>query len=105
VNNYVRSRDELVWLLDFAKRNEVRMTALFNGYYVQLAMRRKELDPLRRLINEGHEIGTHAHSICYDKTSDRWFRDTRSPVDALLDEIGAGDNGAMCAMFGRGMYS
>ena len=104
MNNYVRSRDELVWLLDFAKRNGVRMTALFNGYYVQLAMRRKELDPLRRLINEGHEIGTHAHSICYDKTSDRWFRctdsdewfrDTRSLVDALLDEIGDGDNGAI----------
>ncbi len=114
VNNYITSRDELVWLLDFAEKSGVKMTALFNGHYVQLALRRNELEPLERLAAEGHEIGTHAHSICYDKTNDRWFRcpdpdkwfrDTKVAVDVVLREIGAKGNRAMCAMFEKGKYS
>ena len=114
VNNYVRSRDELVWLLNFAEKSGVKMTALFNGYYIQHALRRNELEPLERLAAEGHEIGTHAHSICYDKVGDRWFRcsnadqwfrDAKTLVDTMLKEIGAEGNRAMCAMFQKGMYS
>ena len=114
VNNYVRSRDELVWLLNFAEKSGVKMTALFNGYYIQHALRRNELEPLERLAAEGHEIGTHAHSICYDKVGDKWFRcsnadqwfkDAKTLVDTMLKEIGAEGNRAMCAMFGKGMYS
>jgi len=112
VDNYERSRDELVWLLDFARNYGVKMTALFNGYYPQLALRRGELDPLRRLINEGHEIGTHAHRLCYDETNDRWFTcpdpdkwfaDAKKAVDDVLKVVG-GQNRVMCAMFNRGQY-
>ena len=111
-NNYMRSRDELAWLLDFAKRTGVRMTALFNGFYPQLAIRRNELDLLARLIQEGHEIGTHAHSIYYDEAGDRWcsvndpemwFKDAKACVDQVVSLVG-GENRVMCAMFGRGMY-
>lgn len=114
LNVYTTSRDELVWLLDFADRTGVKMTALFNGYYMQLALRRNELEPIERLVREGHEIGTHAHSICYDKKEDKWFkcpdapdtwfRDAKVAIDTVLKEIGAQGNRAMCAMFGREEY-
>jgi len=111
---YETSRDELVWLLDFAKKYGVKMTALFNGYYMQLALRRGELEPLERLLDEGHEIGTHAHNICYDKNKDWWFvcpgkpdiwfRDAKVAVDQVLKQLGKGENRVMCAMFERGKY-
>ena len=111
VRDYITSRDELVWLLDFADEYGVKMTALFNGFYMQLALRRGELEPLRRLA-AGHEIGTHAHSLCYDeegdrwyscRNPDRWFMDAKKAVDDVLKVVG-GENRVMCAMFRRGMY-
>jgi len=111
VNNYITSRDELVWLLDFADSYGVKLTALFNGFYPQLAIRRGELEPLERLARD-HEIGTHAHNLCYDQSGDRWFvcsdpdrwfADNKRAVDELLSRVG-GENRVMCAMFERGMY-
>ena len=113
VMNYERSRDELTWLLDFCQENGVKMTALFNGFYPQIAMRKGELEPIQRLLDEGHEVGTHAHSIRYDESTDRWVS-TQDPrefyssakhfVDEALEEAGGGGNVTVCAALPKGKY-
>ncbi len=111
LRNYETSREELKWLLKFADSYGVKLTALFNGFYPQLALRKGELDPLRELA-EKHEIGTHAHSLCYDESKEewyrcgkpeRWFSDAKRFVDEVLKVVG-GENRVMCAMFERGHY-
>ncbi|RLE59009.1 MAG: hypothetical protein DRJ35_06725 [Thermoprotei archaeon] len=107
-------RSELEWLLDFCDKTGVKMTALFNGWYMQLAFEKNDLSLLEKLLDSGHEIGTHAHSICYDDSErkwypcadpDRWFSDAKIAVDRVLRAIGKGENRVMCAMFPRGEYS
>lgn len=113
VMNYERSRDELIWLLDFCQGNGVKMTALFNGFYPQIAMRRGELEPIERLLDEGHEVGTHAHSIRYNESTDRWvsaqdpyefYSSAKYFVDEVLEEVGSGENVTVCAALPKGKY-
>ena len=111
---YNEVKQELQWLLNFCSQTGVKMTALFNGWYMQVALRKNDLNHLKDLLSAGHEIGTHAHSICYDKSKDawhrcsqpdRWFADAKKAIDEVLSKIGMGKNRVMCAMFERGKYA
>ena len=70
---YERTRDEILWLLDEAEEHGAKYTALFNGWYPQEALARSELTPFQALLDAGHEIGTHAHSITYDAVLGVWL--------------------------------
>jgi len=114
LTEYNNVKNELLWLMNFADKENVKMTGLFNGWYMQLALRQNDLSHLSTFLSKGHEIGTHAHNICYNSTSDKWyvcpsnpdqwFRDAKIAVDKVLSAVGKGSNRAMCAMFPRGQY-
>ncbi|HDJ89731.1 MAG TPA: hypothetical protein ENG40_03465 [Thermoprotei archaeon] len=114
IQEYNRVKQELLWLTYFCSQKGVKMTALFNGWYMQIALRKNDLKHLTDFLKDGHEIGTHAHNICYDKLKDawhhcnqpdRWFADAKKAVDDVLSKIGMGQNRVMSAMFIRGKYA
>jgi len=119
---YVRTRDEIDWLAEDAARRGLHFTALYNGWYPQWALREGDTSQFRALLDAGHEIGSHAHRITYDASTDTWIKcvheldrygrphydaalahqcweDAYHYVDAVLGEIGATDqNRTMCAI-------
>jgi len=111
---YNEVKQELIWLTYFCSKSGVKMTALFNGWYMQLVDRKHDTAHILKLLQDGHEIGTHAHNICYDSSSDtwyvcsnpdRWFADAKKCVDDVVLKLPGGNNRIMCAMFQRGQYS
>jgi hypothetical protein len=119
---YQRTRDEIIWLADESARHDLHFTSLYNGWYTKEALELGELQQFTHLLEAGHELGTHAHSLTYDSVQDLWrerideVRRYGRPVynadlatqswyeadyymDAVMDAIGtAGSNQTMCAV-------
>jgi len=119
---YQRTRDEIYWLMDEAKRHGVKLTALFNGWYTKWALEHDDLEQFRLLLEAGHEVGTHAHALTYDASQDAWvhqgdvtrrwgvpfydheashqsWSDADQYMDAVFAAIGvSGQNRSMCAV-------
>jgi len=74
IQEYNKVKQELLWLTYFCSQKGVKMTALFNGWYMQIALRKNDLKYLTDFLKEGYEIGTHAHNICYDDVKDVWHQ-------------------------------
>ncbi len=70
---YQRTRKEILWLMDEAKRHGVKLTSLYNGWYTKWAVDHNDTGQFRDLVTAGHEVGSHAHSITYDSTQDIWL--------------------------------
>jgi hypothetical protein len=119
---YEMTRDEIVWLRDEAMRHGLHFTSLYNGWYTQEVLALRDLQQFTDLLEAGHEIGTHAHSLTYDPDRDLWLeridevRRYGMPVydsdlayqswseadqymEAVLDAIGeGGSNHTICAV-------
>jgi hypothetical protein len=119
---YMRVHNEIDWLTEEAARHDLRFTALYNGWYPQMALEMGDLAQFEALLAAGHEIGSHAHRITYDAAQDVWvsrnnevdryghphydaavasqcWEDAYAEVDAVLQAIGAaGQNRTMCAV-------
>jgi hypothetical protein len=70
--DYERTRDGIDWLLEEAARHDLRFTALYNGWYPMEALETGDVSQFQALLDEGHEIGTHAHRLTYDPAQDLW---------------------------------
>jgi hypothetical protein len=119
---YDRTYNEIEWLRGEAARHGLRFTALYNGWYPHWALREGDTSQFRALLEEGHEVGSHAHRLTYDSAQDIWIShvnevnrygrpnydadlarqawvDADRYVDQVMDGIGAkGENQTMCAV-------
>jgi hypothetical protein len=69
---YMRTHDEIDWLLAEAARHGLHFSSLYNGWYTKWALDHNDLDQFRELLAAGHEIGSHSHQITYDSAQDAW---------------------------------
>lgn len=118
---YVRTRDELDWLMEEAERHALHFSSLYNGWYPKWALENDDLSQFEALLAAGHEIGSHAHQLTYDPVSDIWishndelsifgrpnydpvlarqaWKDASQYVEAVLEGIqSTGQNKIMCS--------
>jgi hypothetical protein len=121
VGMYLRTHDEIDWLMEEATRHDLRFSALYNGWYTKWALEHEDLDQFSALLAAGHEIGSHAHQITYEPASNAWvthneelnifgrpnydpdlarqaWDDAARYVDEVLQSIGeSGQNKIMCS--------
>ena len=70
---YNEVKQELIWLTYFCSKSGVKMTALFNGWYMQLVDRKHDTAHILKLLQDGHEIGTHAlRKVNYEQQP--WYK-------------------------------
>jgi hypothetical protein len=121
IGMYAQTHDEIDWLMDEAARHGLHFTALFNGWYPQWALEEGDISQFRALLDAGHDLGSHAHRISYDATTDTWIRHVEELsllgqpnydpelarqcwngadqfMDTVLSQLGVtGQNQAMCS--------
>jgi hypothetical protein len=71
---YERSRDEINWLASEPVLRDVKMTVLSNGWYTKWAAEHNDVEQFADLVAQGHEVGSHAHSMSYDADQDLWLQ-------------------------------
>jgi len=120
--HYQQSHDNILWLMEEAKKHDLNFTALFNGWYPQWALSVGDTSHFQDLLGAGHEVGSHAHRMIYDPGQDLWvgkvnelnrygrpnydteltrqtWNDADKYVDEVLSTIGAPSaNQTMCAV-------
>lgn len=105
---YRGQTDDLAWFQATAQKYGVKVTALFNGSYVERAVKAGNTKVFKNLQSTGHEVGTHAHPYIrtgelkwqevgnkvnrnaptFDLvTADRVWKDNREWVDKVVDPV------------------
>lgn len=113
---YEKYYEDLMWTCQEAKKYGIKLTILMNGSFAEYALAKGNQDEILKLLDEGHELGTHAHGVIRvgefkwvdvkNKTSrfaskaydaqlvERTWKDNDEWVDKL---IGPENNKTMCA--------
>ncbi len=71
--------EDLVWFKKTCEKYGVKITALFNGSYVERAVKAGNTKVFKDLQSAGHEVGTHAHP--YIQTGNLKWKDVGSAVN------------------------
>lgn len=71
--------EDLAWFKKTCEKYGVKITALFNGSYVERAVKAGNTKVFKDLQSSGHEVGTHAHP--YIQTGDLKWKDVGNAVN------------------------
>lgn len=72
---YLTIRHNILQILNLIEEYCGVSAVLFNGWFPQMLMKLDDVEFLQEVIDRGHEVGTHAHSVYYDEETGKWMND------------------------------